>query len=498
MQTVITLAGLVPPIWILIIALIVATVLGLGLWWLKRRLGRYTVEDILTVVAASIATGVSAQGMWRFSGDVLGFDGPLRLLLFAFIEIAVITSAVRARRSVQAKLPAGVDGVAVWVLTGLTAVLSSMDARSVAETIFRLAAPLVAAWLWERGMAIERHRLGQTRIHWRITPERILVWLGLAEATDRTAADVDAARRRTRIALAAKRARALRDAGASPKKIASAMRRMESRAAAAVRHIGLGVDAGQQRLLQQEVAALFSTAELVDVVPFSTWSPTPPARPKEADTIDRLAAGTRELTNTLVLREEILAARDEVRAARDETRAAEANILMVTKDRGAQPVIHPVNGKVIPLLGGTGGRAPANDPAPAAETTSGVTVRPVIAPVKVGVANMSAHALPWRPPTPHGMTILMTPPRPPGKVINPVNPSPPPPLPPADTKVGIMHAHWLAAVAQGEYPRVSELATAADADPAQASRYRAKWVKELPAWQQPLANARGAKDKASA
>ncbi|MFO7251170.1 MAG: hypothetical protein DIU60_010520, partial [Actinomycetes bacterium] len=48
-------------------------------------------EDILTIVAACIATGVSAQGMWRFSGDVLGFDGPLRLLLFAFIEVAVIT-----------------------------------------------------------------------------------------------------------------------------------------------------------------------------------------------------------------------------------------------------------------------------------------------------------------------------------------------------------------------------------------------------------------------
>ncbi|MFC7721562.1 hypothetical protein [Nonomuraea recticatena] len=172
------------------------------------------IEDILTIVAASIATGVSAQGMWRFSGDVLGLDGPLRLLLFAFIEVAIVTSAVRARRNMRENFSAGIDGIAVWALTCLTAVLSSMDARSLAEAIFRLAAPLVAAWLWERGMAIERHRIrGTGRINWRFTPERVLVRMGLAEVSDRTASEVDAHRRLTRVALAAKKARSLREQG---------------------------------------------------------------------------------------------------------------------------------------------------------------------------------------------------------------------------------------------------------------------------------------------
>src|SRR5689334_17082861 len=125
-------------------------------WLFARYVANRPIEDVLTIVAASIATGVSAQGMWRFSGDVLGLDGPLRLLLFAFIEVAIITSAVRARRNMRENYAAGIDGLAVWVLTGLSAVLSAMDAASVAEAIFRLAAPLVAAWLWERGMAIER------------------------------------------------------------------------------------------------------------------------------------------------------------------------------------------------------------------------------------------------------------------------------------------------------------------------------------------------------
>ncbi|MFI6507829.1 hypothetical protein ACIBCT_09505 [Streptosporangium sp. NPDC050855] len=239
-----------------------------------RHIAPRPAEDILTIVAASIATGVSAQGMWRFSGDVLGFDGPLRLLLFAFIEVAVITSAVRARRNMRENFSAGIDGVAVWALTGLTAVLSSMDARSVAEAVFRLAAPLVAAWLWERGMAIERHRItGRARINWRITPERALVRIGLAEVSDRTASEVDAHRRLTRVALAAKRARALRAAGASERKMRSALTKLDRAMDRAVEHTGLAADPARQEALLSQIGALYNTSALIDLTPPVPWSP---------------------------------------------------------------------------------------------------------------------------------------------------------------------------------------------------------------------------------
>ncbi|WP_285708821.1 hypothetical protein [Microtetraspora sp. NBRC 16547] len=231
-------------------------------------------EDILTIVAATIATGVSAQGMWRFSGDVLGFDGPLRLLLFAFIEVAVITSAVRARRNMRENYSAGIDGIAVWVFTCLSAVLSSMDARSVAEALFRLAAPLVAAWLWERGMAIERHRItGRARINWRITPERVMVRIGLAEAGDRTASEVDAHRRLTRVALAAKRARALRAAGASDRKIRAALTKLDRAMDQAVEYTGLAVDSARQQALLSQIGALYNTSALIDLSPPVPWAP---------------------------------------------------------------------------------------------------------------------------------------------------------------------------------------------------------------------------------
>lgn len=251
-----------------------------------RHIAPRPVEDILTIVAASIATGVSAQGMWRFSGDVLGFDGPLRLLLFAFIEVAVITSAVRARRNMRENFSAGIDGIAVWALTGLTAVLSSMDARSVAEAIFRLAAPLVAAWLWERGMAIERHRItGRARINWRLTPERALVRVGLAEVSDRTASEVDAHRRLTRVALAAKRARALRASGASDRKMRAALNKLDRAMDRAVEHSGLAVDSARQEALLSQIGALYNTSALIDLTPPVPWEPEPeepPARPAVA------------------------------------------------------------------------------------------------------------------------------------------------------------------------------------------------------------------------
>ncbi|MEV4287320.1 hypothetical protein AB0K40_17585 [Nonomuraea bangladeshensis] len=275
---------------------IAATVATVYLW---RKARTQPLPEVLTIVAACIATAVSAQGMWRFTGDVLGLDGPLRILLFAFIEVAIITSAVRARRNMRANFSAGIDGIAVWALTALTAVLSSMDARSLPEAVFRLAAPLVAAWLWERGMAIERHRLrGTSGIHWRFTLERVLVAVGLAEATDRTAGDVDRQRRITRLALAAKRARQLRDTGAPDRKQRAALARLDKAFEAAAQHIGLGRDEQLQAEVGAEVAALYSVAGLMDIVPAAAWAPAAVEAKETRSVRWRLASRTEPRTES--------------------------------------------------------------------------------------------------------------------------------------------------------------------------------------------------------
>ncbi|WP_051866214.1 hypothetical protein [Streptosporangium roseum] len=225
---------------------------------LISRLSPRPSEDTLTVIAAGIATAVSASGMWQFFERIMpAVPWYWRVAMFAFIEVAVITSAVRAKRSMKEKYSAGVDGMAVWALTSLSAVLSAMEAASVPEALFRLAAPLVAAWLWERGMAIERHRLtGLAGIHWRITPERILVRVGLAEAQDRTADEVDAHRRLTRVALAAKRVHQLRQANASDRKLRAAFTRRDRALDQAVEHTDLARNKATQATLLDIVTTL--------------------------------------------------------------------------------------------------------------------------------------------------------------------------------------------------------------------------------------------------
>jgi hypothetical protein len=165
------------------------------------------VANLLTVVAAGLATAVSASGMWKFFTDILG-DSPLRYAFFWFIEVALFASALLARARLlrdPTNASTGVDGIAVWVFASLTASLSALDSDSLQEVCLRLAAPLVAAWMWERALAAERNaRTGTTtrRIHWTLTLERVFVWLRLAEAQGRDVTEIDRVRRRTRLGRA--------------------------------------------------------------------------------------------------------------------------------------------------------------------------------------------------------------------------------------------------------------------------------------------------------
>ncbi|WP_067487430.1 hypothetical protein [Actinomadura hibisca] len=248
----------------------------------SRAVPRARLEDVTTVLAACLATGVAATGMWKFFGDVLDLKTPLKVLLFAFVEVAMVTSALRARRNVResATHSAGIDGVAVWVFTLLSAVLAASDADGVRQALIRLAAPLVAAWLWERGLAADRrHATGHTtRIHWRLTPERLLVRLGLAEPTGRTASDVDVHRRIARLAKAAKKVRVLRASQAKPRVLARALARLDKAMDAAVEHAHLATAPVRQQELLAQIALLYHAVDLADLAVDTPWH-SAPARP---------------------------------------------------------------------------------------------------------------------------------------------------------------------------------------------------------------------------
>ena len=261
------------------------------------------VANLLTVVAAGLATAVSASGMWKFFTDILG-DSPVRYAFFWFIEVALFASALLARARLlrdPTNASTGVDGIAVWVFACITASLSALDSDSFREMCLRLAAPLVAAWMWERALAAERNaHTGTTtrRIHWTITLERVFVWLHLAEAQDRDVTDVDRGRRRARLGRARLNLYLLQGNATSARRLRRAHNKVIRRAMQAAEHSSLAEiphAANERAAIQMYMATIYGIVDATSpeaVAHLNAWPTTRPAAVQDA------TSGARENAET--------------------------------------------------------------------------------------------------------------------------------------------------------------------------------------------------------
>ncbi len=306
-----------PPWWVMVAIAMSVSVSTAVLFAAAVRRSRRPGDDVpgragetwLTLASAGIATGVAATGMWHVFGDALQMSGPGRVALFAFLEIALFTEAIRARRSLRQFGSVGVDGAAVWALAALSAVLSALDSRSAAEVALRLSAPLVAAWLWERGLAAERRQArGSGRrqpVAWRVTPQRVLVWLRLAEPIEREVGEVDRARRVVRLVRAAWRYHTLSGLGARRWRIRWAAARLRRQALAAGSHIRLGSDETVRDQVRVHLAALYQVqagtapTALDDLAPWSTQHPRLDAAEQEVARLSEELAAAQTRTAEL-------------------------------------------------------------------------------------------------------------------------------------------------------------------------------------------------------
>jgi hypothetical protein len=262
--------------WLVPVGALAAVITAAVAWRAVQRLFRnHPAEDIATVVGAILATGTSATGMWTFFVTFVPTLPPaLRVLFFAFLEIFTLAEGLRARRNMREFKSAGVDGTAMWAGAAISAFLSCLASTTIAEALFRLVPPLLAAWMWERTLVAERRRTHQRRpsqIQWRIRPERILVRLNLAEPTGRTLGDVAAQRRITLVALAAERAASLDAAGGSARRRGRADRRLRTTLRLAVEHADLATDEERQRQLLSQLAALRGYQSLTTLTPAPPW-----------------------------------------------------------------------------------------------------------------------------------------------------------------------------------------------------------------------------------
>jgi len=71
--------------------------------------------SLFTAAAVAVVpTALAAQGMVMVGHDALGLPVDFAVALAAFLELALISSALLARASAMAGRPAGADAVAVW------------------------------------------------------------------------------------------------------------------------------------------------------------------------------------------------------------------------------------------------------------------------------------------------------------------------------------------------------------------------------------------------
>jgi hypothetical protein len=243
---------------------------------------RASAADAFTLAVAGLATALAVTGMYHFFGAELHDGGAERALFCGALELATFAEAVRAKRNMAENATAGVDGAAMWALAALSGVLSAWAAGSLAAAAFRVCMPLVAAWLWHRGLALERRRTGGAVIAWRITPERVLVRLGLADPSGRTTGEAAAQRRLTILARAAKRVRVLDRPGTRAWWLRHAERRLDTAMTRAVEYAGLAADPGRQAALLAQMGALYGARTLADLDPPPPWAaPQPPALPPQ-------------------------------------------------------------------------------------------------------------------------------------------------------------------------------------------------------------------------
>lgn len=234
---------------------------------------RVAADRFMTFTGAVVATAVVGTGMWQFFGDVLHINNKAaRVALFAFFEIAMLASALRSRRFrldvARQQAPddrrrkVDVDGIAVWVLALLSGAFAATDQDSAAGAALRIVAPLIAAWLWERGLAGELRQFTRQRgkrLHLRISVERVLVFLRIAEPAGRDIAAVDRGRQLAKLATARYRLNSLPPKSRLRRPLVSWL--YMRRVAALNERLGLADDLELTREFEVNLAALYRAVE---------------------------------------------------------------------------------------------------------------------------------------------------------------------------------------------------------------------------------------------
>ncbi|MEU8158072.1 hypothetical protein AB0B94_30835 [Micromonospora sp. NPDC048986] len=262
---------------LLLVALLAASIIS------KRRRQATTKDDEnrdeigavdrgITRITALIATAVLAEGMWGFFVDVIRVAWPIRVILFSFVEMQIITATRRARRHLYRHGSLGTAPRTVFGLAAASATIAAIHANTLDERLFRLFAAGVAAYMWIEELREERdilHHKNPTKyppvkrlkLNWAFTPERLFARLGWVEASDRTVSDVDRARRIATFARIAYRLHQLETGGVTGWRLQRAERRLARQVELMNEYLNMATDRSVMADVQKHLATLYQARD---------------------------------------------------------------------------------------------------------------------------------------------------------------------------------------------------------------------------------------------
>ncbi|AEV86853.1 hypothetical protein ACWT_5835 [Actinoplanes sp. SE50] len=251
-------------------------------------------DRAVTRITGILATAVVALGAWKVFGDVLHLHWFFRMVLFFFAEAQIVAAWRRVRRHIHRHATLGPGIRTIYGIALGSALVAAMDADRMVEVVLRFFAALVAAYMISEELAeeldihLQAHpalagtaKKVRGRIKWALTPERILVWLRLAEPSERTVEEVERQRRIARFARTAYRLHLLRENNAKKWRINLAQWSLRRQTEAANEHLRLATD---QALLSDMRAQLALLYQVEDTTTRAAVADLNPLRPTHPDT----------------------------------------------------------------------------------------------------------------------------------------------------------------------------------------------------------------------
>lgn len=228
-------------------------------------------------LVALMATGVSMDTNWMFWGTHLHVTNPvLRAFLFADLEEALIVFAIQARENTlrpDGNGKQGIQGVLVWVMSGLAMLPAWIEAGWMEGTVRALAGPGLAALLWHFALGLEfkvaRPKAGRDRTAAKIVRnlrERLMARLGVT-APDQSALEIRQDRALADVVRATMRLEALDGRLLR----ATRRKRLVRRQANAMRLSGAADDPRRQQMILDQIAIIRHAAALTDLKIPSPW-----------------------------------------------------------------------------------------------------------------------------------------------------------------------------------------------------------------------------------